>query len=31
LAHSAQKIDKVPTNAYDQKLNYIVTNKNIIK
>ena len=31
LALSTQKIDKVPVNAYDQKLDYIVTNKNIIK
>ena len=31
LAIPAQKIDKVPTNAYDQKLDYIVTNKYIIK
>ena len=31
LALSIQKIDKVPINAYDQKLDYIVTNKNIIK
>ena len=31
LAFSFQKIDKVPINAYDQKLDYIVTNKYIIK
>ena len=31
LALSVQKIDTVPTNAYDQKLDYIVTNKYIIK
>ena len=31
LALSVQKIDKVPTDKYDQKLNYIVTNKYIIK
>ena len=31
LAISAQKIDRVPTNVYDQKLDYILTNKNIIK
>ena len=31
LAHSIQKINKVPINAYDQKLDYIVTNKYIIK
>ena len=31
LAFSVQKIDKVPINMYDQKLDYIVTNKNIIK
>jgi len=31
LALSFQKIDKVPINAYDQKLDYIVTNKYIIK
>ncbi len=31
LAFSIQKINKVPINAYDQKLDYIVTNKNIIK
>ena len=31
LAFSIQEIDKVPINMYDQKLNYIVTNKNIIK
>ena len=31
LALSVQKIDKVPINKYDQKLDYIVTNKYIIK
>jgi len=31
LALSVQKIDKVPINVYDQKLDYIVTNKNIVK
>jgi 5-formyltetrahydrofolate cyclo-ligase len=31
LAFSVQEIDKVPVNMYDQKLNYIVTNKHIIK
>ena len=31
LAFSVQEIDKVPTNMYDQKLDYVVTNKNIIK
>ena len=31
LAFSIQEIDKVPTNMYDKKLDYIVTNKNIIK
>ena len=31
LAFSIQEIDKVPTNMYDQKLDFIVTNKNIIK
>ena len=31
LALSIQKIDKVPINTHDQKLNYIVTNKYIIK
>jgi 5-formyltetrahydrofolate cyclo-ligase len=31
LALSIQKIDKVPINVYDQKLDYIVTNKYIIK
>ena len=30
LAFSFQEIDKVPINAYDQKLDYILTNKNII-
>ena len=31
LAFSVQKINKVPINTYDQKLDYIVTNKLIIK
>ena len=31
LALSVQKIDKVPINIYDQKLDYIVTNKHSIK
>ncbi len=31
LAFSVQEIDKVPINMHDQKLDYIVTNKNIIK
>ena len=31
LAFSIQEIDKVPINRYDQKLDYIVTNKYIIK
>jgi 5-formyltetrahydrofolate cyclo-ligase len=31
LAFSVQKIDKVPIDAYDQKLDYIVTNKYIVK
>ena len=31
LALSVQKIDKVPLDIYDQKLDYIVTNKYIIK
>jgi 5-formyltetrahydrofolate cyclo-ligase len=31
LALSIQEIDKVPINVYDQKIDYIVTNKNIIK
>ena len=31
LAFSIQKIDKVPINVYDQKLDYIVTNKYIVK
>ena len=31
LAFSIQEIDKVPINMYDQKLDYIVTNKYIIK
>ena len=30
LAFSVQKIDKVPINIYDQKLDYILTNKYII-
>ena len=31
LALSVQKIDTIPTNRYDQKLDYIVTNKYIVK
>ena len=31
LALSIQKINKVPINVYDQKLDYIVTNKYIVK
>ena len=31
IALSTQKINKVPINKYDQKLDYIVTNKDIIK
>jgi len=31
LALSVQKIDKVPIDAYDQKLDYVVTNKYIVK
>ena len=31
LAFSVQEIDKVPINVYDQKLDYIVTNKYIVK
>ena len=31
LALSVQKIKKVPTNKYDQKLDYIITNKYILK
>ena len=31
LALSVQKINKVPTNVYDQKLDFIVTNKYTIK
>jgi len=31
LALSAQKINKVPINKYDQKLDYIITNKYILK
>ena len=31
LAFSIQKIDKVPINVYDQKLDYIVTNKYTMK
>ena len=31
LALSIQKVDKVPINVYDQKLDYIVTNKYFIK
>ena len=31
LAISSQKINKIPINRYDQKLDYIITNENIIK
>ena len=31
LALSFQKINKVPINLHDQKLDYIVTNKYIVK
>ena len=31
LAFSIQGVEKVPTNKYDQKLDYIVTERNIIK
>jgi len=31
LALSVQKIDKVPINAYDEKLDYIVTDKCTVK
>jgi 5-formyltetrahydrofolate cyclo-ligase len=31
LAFSFQEVDKVPVNIYDQKLDFIVTNKHIIK
>ncbi len=31
LAFSIKEIDKVPVNMYDQKLDYIVTNKHIIR
>ena len=31
LAITSQKLKKIPTNKYDQKLDYIITNKNIIK
>tara|TARA_B110000914_G_scaffold196201_1_gene185297 strand:- start:83 stop:628 length:546 start_codon:yes stop_codon:yes gene_type:complete len=31
LALSVQEVDKIPVNIYDQKLDYIVTNKHIIK
>jgi 5-formyltetrahydrofolate cyclo-ligase len=31
LAFAIQEIDKVPINVYDQKLDYIITNKYIIK
>ena len=31
LAFQAQKINQVPTNIHDQKLDYIVTNKNVVK
>jgi len=31
LALSIQKVDKVPIDIYDQKLDYIVTNKSVVK
>ena len=31
LALSYQEVDKVPINMYDQRLDYIVTNKNLVK
>ena len=31
LAFSIQKIDKVPTNIYDKKMDYVVTNKYIMR
>ena len=31
LAFSSQEVDKVPTNKYDQKLDFIVTESNILK
>ena len=31
LAFSIQKVDKVPINIYDKKLDYVVTNKYIVK
>ena len=31
LALSVQEVDKIPVNIYDQKLDYIVTNKHIVK
>ena len=31
LALTVQKVDKIPINVYDQKLDYVVTNKYIIK
>ena len=31
LAFSVQKINEVPINIYDQRLDYIVTNKYIVK
>jgi len=31
LAFTVQKIDKIPISVYDKKLDYIVTNKYIIK
>ena len=31
LAFSIQKVDKVPINVYDKKLDYVVTNKYIVK
>ena len=30
LAYSFQKVKKIPTNKYDMKLDYIVTDKNFI-
>ena len=31
LAMEVQKIEKIPTDKYDQKLDYIVTNKSVIQ
>jgi 5-formyltetrahydrofolate cyclo-ligase len=31
LAMEVQKIEKIPTDKYDQKLDYVVTNKNVIQ